>query len=63
MIKYKIKFRAESNLMSTVEQNSVLYYLKTKIMEKLGRCQGRDPTVRAKRKKKKTLVLHQEETT
>lgn len=29
MMKYKIKFRTESNVMSALEQNSVLYYDKT----------------------------------
>lgn len=51
MIKYKIKFRAEPNLMSTVEQNPCFYYFKTKIMKKLGRYQGRDSKVKARRKK------------
>lgn len=29
MMKYKIKFRTESNVMSALEHDSVLYYLKT----------------------------------
>lgn len=50
MIKYKMKFRIGSNLMSTLEQNSVSYYLKTKLMGNLGRCQGRGTMVKSKKK-------------
>lgn len=50
MIKYKIKFRTESNVMSALEQNSVLYYLTTKVMGNLRRCQRRD--IVSKREKK-----------
>lgn len=48
MIKYKMKFRIGSNLMSTLEQNSVSYYLKTKLMGNLGTCQGRGTMVKSK---------------
>lgn len=50
MIKYKMKFRIGSNLMSTLEQNSVSYYLKTKLMGNLGTCQGRGTMVKSKKK-------------